>query len=169
MFPERRAERRRRRARQKSLRADFSHPGPGGKTRCSGDSLLSFFCQLHCNFVHTGVFIWVFFLFFIQSATLESQTVPNSSAGSIPRPDYKVQLLHTLVPPVNRHGFHGSVLQLLGAARLPVLPTLLYFLGQVFVVRVQQQKRNHMKLLFFRSIFLRAFSAIILNIRAEKS
>lgn len=92
------------------------------------------FCQLHCNFLHTGVFIWVFFsFFFIQSATLESQTVPNSSAGSIPRPDYKVQLLHTLVPPVNRHGFHGSVLQLLGVARLPAPPTLLYFLGQVFV------------------------------------
>lgn len=130
-------------------------------------------CRFSVNYTVTLyilVSLFGFFLFFfIQSATLESQTVPNSSAGSIPRPDYKVQLLHTLVPPVNRHGFHGSVLQLLGAARLPVPPTLLYFLGQVFVVRVQQQKRNHMKLLFFRSIFLRAFSAIILNIRAEKS
>lgn len=80
MFPERRAERRRRRARQKSLRADFSHPGPGGKTRCSWDSLLSFFCQLHCNFLHTGVFIWVFFFFFSFSRPLWSpklsQTLP---------------------------------------------------------------------------------------------
>lgn len=102
--------------RKLSLRADFSHPGSGGKTRCSGDSLLSFFVNFTVTF-YILVSLFGFLFFFIQSATLESQTVPNSSAGSIPRPDYKGQLLHTLVPPVNRHGFHGSILQLLGAAR----------------------------------------------------
>lgn len=71
------------------------------------------------------------FCVFIQSATLESQTVPNSSSpGSIPRPDYKVELPHTLGPPVNRH--RASRFRPAAARRGPMLPappTLLRFFG----------------------------------------